>query len=675
MTEPTKVPDNENALEIDRLRFALDAAGVGTWDYDLQTGQVQWSDICKQLFGLPADTEVTAAILLEQVHPDDRERVRLANAWSLNPAGNGEHNTTFRTLNPECTLRWLQAKGRTIKGDQGQPIRFSGIVQDVTQAIVTQQQIEQVQRQILSSFEQSPVAIAIITNPSLTIRIANSFYGQLVNRAPDQLIGKSFQEALPDISEQGFVELMEQVIATNTPYTAREVAVVVGPQREANTIYVDLTYQPWQEAGQTTGVLVVATDVTQQVLARQELATERNQLDTILSEVPIGILIANPKGELIYGNRRVEQIFRQPLPLSRSMETYKNLPLFDPLTSQPFPLEALPMMRTLLSGETVVGVEMKLKRGDDTWGFVNINTVPVYDGQGKLLYGVAAFEDITERKKSEQALQESESRYRELARELETRVRKRTQELEQANQDLQRSNDNLQQFAYVASHDLQEPLRKIQQFGDLLDSQYGEQLGQGADFLKRMQAAASRMSTLIRDLLAYSRVTTRQQTFGPIALQTILNNVLVNLEWSIAQSCAQVDFTELPVVKGDATQLGQLFQNLLSNAIKFTKPGETPSIQVSSTTCTRSDIPDGVRLTSDATNFYQISVHDEGIGFDTKYLDRIFQVFQRLHKKSDYAGSGVGLAICQRVVENHGGGITATSRPGEGATFLVYLPA
>ncbi|GAB3930604.1 hypothetical protein GCM10028804_40970 [Larkinella terrae] len=279
------------------------------------------------------------------------------------------------------------------------------------------------------------------------------------------------------------------------------------------------------------------------------------------------------------------------------------------------------------------------------------------------------------RRQATQALADSEARYRQLSKDLDEQVQQRTAELQALVMDLQRSNDNLQQFAYIASHDLQEPLRKIQSFSGILQQQFGPELGEtGQDMLLRMASAGERMSTLIRDLLTYSRISTRQQAFGPVSLGGIVSKVLSTLDWIISQRNAQIEVGHLPVVKGDETQLGQLFQNLLSNALKFTPVNQTPRISIQCAERDATDLPPGIRPTSSATRFFEISVSDQGIGFNIKYLDRIFQVFQRLHGKGDYPGTGVGLAICQRVVGNHGGAITATSEPGQGATFFVYLP-
>jgi signal transduction histidine kinase len=261
-----------------------------------------------------------------------------------------------------------------------------------------------------------------------------------------------------------------------------------------------------------------------------------------------------------------------------------------------------------------------------------------------------------------------------------TRLRQLQFQLESKIEELKHSNDNLQRFAYVASHDLQEPLRKIQQFGDLLQSRYGPSIGEGVQYLERMQQAASRMSMLIKDLLAFSHISTGQVASQPVSLAKVVNQALDNLSLVIEESKPQIEVDNLPTVLGDDLQLMQLFQNLLSNALKFqrnTNSGETvkPEVTIRSNRLQRSELPASLQPARAADVYHRIEISDNGIGFDAKYADRIFQVFQRLHNKQEYAGTGVGLAIVQKVVTNHGGAITATGQVGQGATFSVYLPA
>lgn len=255
-----------------------------------------------------------------------------------------------------------------------------------------------------------------------------------------------------------------------------------------------------------------------------------------------------------------------------------------------------------------------------------------------------------------------------------TTLRRYQQDLEHRNKELNRSNSDLQQFAYVASHDLQEPLRKIQSFGEMLEIQISENVSESQlALIRRMQDAAHRMQVLIQDLLTYSRVSSKQESFQTVSLNEIVQEVLADLEVTIQEKGAEVTADYLPEINGDTMQLRQLFQNLISNALKFNKPDVQPRVLIECRKVIGHTIP-GASPSELNQPFYEVSVIDNGIGFDEKYLDRIFQVFQRLHNRSEYNGTGIGLAICKKVADNHKGHIIASSQPGSGATFRVYLP-
>jgi PAS domain S-box-containing protein len=260
--------------------------------------------------------------------------------------------------------------------------------------------------------------------------------------------------------------------------------------------------------------------------------------------------------------------------------------------------------------------------------------------------------------------QELEAQLVEANEQLEARVRRRTEQLEATNDSLRRSNQELQDFAYVASHDLQEPLRKIQAFGNLLQEEYSSQLGEGDEYIKRIRNAAARMSALIEDLLLFSRVTTKARPFVRVDLNVMVSEVLGDLETRIDDTHATVTVKKLPVIMADPMQIRQLVQNLISNALKFSKPETSPEVTIRATSARR-----GGKIYA-----HTLYVEDNGIGFDEKYLDRIFAVFQRLHTRDNYQGTGIGLAICRKIVERHGGTITAQSAPDKGSTFIVTLP-
>lgn len=243
------------------------------------------------------------------------------------------------------------------------------------------------------------------------------------------------------------------------------------------------------------------------------------------------------------------------------------------------------------------------------------------------------------------------------------------QSLKQKNEQLEQSNHELASFSYVASHDLQEPLRKIQTFvSRIMEKEYHSLSPQGTEYFKRMDLAAKRMQTLIDDLLTFSRANTQPKNFKEVDLNQILEEVKSEIKETIDEKNAIINSVTLPVVNVISFQFHQLIENLLLNALKYHKPGIPPRITIN---CSRCQGAPGDTLEN---TYYKIDFSDNGIGFEQQYHKKIFELFQRLHGKSEYRGSGLGLAICKRIMQNHNGAITATGVPGEGATFTVYLP-
>lgn len=815
---------------------------------------------------------------------------------------------------------------------------------ETTQSVLSREKAEEAQQQVLAFFEQSPVAVAIIDRDDLVFRMANPFYGFLVGRKPDDLVGKSLLDALPELAGQGFDQLLNQVVNTGTAYIANEVAVDLVRNNTLETIYVDLTYQPRRDTNNTiVGILVVATDVTQQVMNRRYVEASEAKFRTLVSNAPYAIaMYTGPELTIdtvndamlhIWGKNDsvVGKTFEQALPemegqpftgllknvyhtgveysatetpadlmidgqMKRSWFNFTYKPLrnesgqvygilhvaidvsnqvaarrqleesearFRSLITQAPVATGLfigrehiiaeanePMINFWGKGPNVVGKTVAellpelqtqpfLQILDEVYSsgvpyhatsdrcdlvidgqlqtfYFNFTYQPVFNEQGEV-YGILNMAiDVTSEMVIQQQLRESEeslrgaielaalgtwsvdlatrmvqlsdrhldllgldepeislqnlsrlvanqdherlrkafldaqllgsagkfdaeysiinaktgkrkivhalgkvhfnhdgnpvriagtvqdvTMQRELQLELESQVQFRTEELAATNEELAatneelaatneeltestslliRSNENLQTFAYIASHDLQEPLRKIQQFGDLLKTQLADANAEQLNYLDRMQSAASRMSMLIRDLLNFSRISTRREPNRRLSLDDVMHSVLTDLELVITETGAQIDIDKLPIVSGDPSQLGQLFQNLLSNALKFSQVDTVgnPTVPRVEIRCqlTKADfLPLSVRPGRLSTHYYRIDMTDNGIGFDEKYVDRIFQVFQRLHGRNEFAGTGIGLAICEKVVANHGGAITATSQPGKGATFTVYLPA
>jgi PAS domain S-box-containing protein len=390
--------------------------------------------------------------------------------------------------------------------------------------------------------------------------------------------------------------------------------------------------------------LLILRDLEARQRAERALAQEHNLLSSIINAMPNHVYVKDAKGRFILDNSAHRQ--HLGLEVSQSIEGRTVFDYFSFALASKYDADDHLVMGT---GRSILGQEEEsLRNGENREMWLETNKVPLLDTDGKIVGLVGVSSDISARKDDEEKLRRFADQ-------------------------LERSNQELQSFASVASHDLQEPLRKIQAFGDRLQAKCGEALGeQGRDYLARMQNAAQRMQTLIQDLLKLARVTSRAQPFEPCNLGEIVQQVLSDLEIATEQSAARVEVGSLPTIDADPLHMRQLFQNLIANALKFQKPGEPPEIRISGR-----EFEVHEHLIAGAwpgDRVCQIRVEDNGIGFDEQFAEQIFIVFQRLHSRDEYAGTGIGLAVCRKITDRHGGSIVAKSSPGQGASFIITLP-
>ena len=360
------------------------------------------------------------------------------------------------------------------------------------------------------------------------------------------------------------------------------------------------------------------------------------QLRSLFENALIGIYRTTPDGQVLMVNSAQAQIWGFSSVAEVMQSNLEQI-------TQDWGYDRSEFKRRMEREDTVQGIEATWTRPDGSRIWVRESSRAVRGPEGEVLYYEGTVEDITERQRAAEAAE---------------RLR-----VERAA--LERSNRELEQFAFVASHDLQEPLRKVQTFGDLLRKRCGEALdGRGRDYLDRMQGAARRMQGLITDLLAYSRVGTTEAHLVPVSLENVVHEVLGDLEVVISQAEARIQVGDLPTLEADARQMQQLLQNLLANALKFHRPGIPPKVQIEAT----------VERRSDGAEICRLILRDNGIGFDEHHRQTIFQPFKRLHGRGEYEGTGIGLAICQRIVARHGGTIDVESRVGQGSSFRIDLP-
>ncbi len=578
-------------------------------------------------------------------------------------------------------------------GDDG---RIDGVFvtcTETTDAVLNRRRLEESETKLRSIVAAVPAAMALFVGRDLIVELPSQNFIDIIDRGPD-VTGISLRQLMPELESQSFFRILDEVYDTGKPYSVFGTQVNIVQQDGSVTHdYFNLIYTPLFTAQhEVYAILSIATNVTEAVLARQQI----QEAEAALREAIELAELATWTLDIKTGTFRYSERFMNWLGFSNDTKTLDEA--YNPLPDayrQPVADAINAVIQPGASG-IYENEHPVINRLTGRLRIIHAQARVHVDALGNPEKLVGTARDITQQRELQLALeQQVQERTEELAalneelasanEELAATNEELTasneeaisanDELLEANKQLSRSNSNLEKFAYVASHDLQEPLRKIQSFGDLLQTRYAGQLGDGVLHLERMQSAANRMSTLIRDLLAYSRIATQQETIEAVSLTDVLTTVLTDLDLRIQETEAAVTVDVLPTIQGDRSQLEQLFQNLLSNALKFRQPEVKPVIRVTGRLTFQKELPLSVNPARMARFYHCINVADNGIGFDEKYVDRIFQVFQRLTGRSQYAGTGIGLAICEKVVANHGGAITATSQPGRGATFSVYLPA
>ena len=409
--------------------------------------------------------------------------------------------------------------------------------------------------------------------------------------------------------------------------------------------------------------LPAAVDITDQRNAEEYIsrlaAIVESSDDAIISKTLDGIITSwNPAAEKLFGFTAKEMIGE---PITMIIPD-------DKLDEEPKIIEQLK------AGKKVDHFETKRIAKNGQLLDISLTISPVKNIEGTVIGASKIARDITQQRRLFLALQESESKYMQLAFKLEALVEQRTVELQEANIYLEKSNRELEQFAYITSHDLQEPLRKIHTFAGMLHNVNKDSLSDTSrKYIEKVMQSARRMSQLISELLDYSRLVHMKDPFEETDLNEILKNVITDFEVMISQHDVQLEIEELPLLFVSPLQMNQLFYNLLGNAIKFSTSGRKPVIHIYTRRLNEAEVMELPEL-DPGRDYCAIVVKDNGIGFDQVYADKIFQIFQRLNERSAFEGTGIGLALCSKIALNHKGTIYATGVPGEGAIFQVVLP-
>lgn len=513
---------------------------------------------------------------------------------------------------------------------------------------------------------QVPAMIAVHEGPEHKFVVANSLYRQMVGHERD-LIGKPLREALPELEGQGVYELLDKVYSTGVEHKESELRILLDRtgNGELSEVYFSFVYQPIRATpDKVSGIFVHAIDVTEYVLSKKKLQTSEEQFKSFVlhSPVPTGIYVGREM-RIFMANDAILQTwdkkadvigktFRQALP---------------ELEGQPF-YDLLDHVYT--TGETYQAMEDQVilfRNGKMETTYYNFTYKALKDESGQIWGVMNTGVEVTE-------IVEAKNKIKRAEEELEEQVRLRTLELQRLNSDLIHTNEQLKQFAYVASHDLQEPLRKINVYSDRLAGGL-EQLTTDAQkqYLDKIIKSANRMSNLIHDLLNFSQLDSVQESFAPVNLNQIAEKVKEDFEILISQKFAVITIGFLGTIEANLLQMNQLIYNLLGNALKFSKENERPMIEIQSKLLTEEEVAEFENLNK-RWQYRQIIVTDQGIGFDQQFARQVFVIFQRLHGTGKYQGTGIGLALCKKIVDHHQGEIFAISKAGEGSSFHIILP-
>ncbi|MBA3451786.1 MAG: PAS domain-containing protein, partial [Deltaproteobacteria bacterium] len=648
MQSQSRVPAS---TPVDRTRFelALEASGMGVWEWRIADNRVFWSADVERIHGIAVGSfDGTLEMQRKDVHPEDRETVLAQQQRTLTQRT--PHHLTYRIIRPDGEVRWLESHGKLLVDERGAPDRLIGVVRDITErrdaetarvrslaSDVARAEAER-QKERLSAIFESITDSFIVLDDDLRIAQANKAALKLAKKPASLLVGKKLAE-LPHTQGPNVDKGLQRALHDQKAQIVED--YIASMDRWFETSIFPLDH----------GLSVYSRDIT---LRRRavELTTRLARHDALRADVGLALSEQRDLREMLVSCcqamvRHLGVAFARCWTVDEAGSTLLLQASAGMYTHTDGPHRAVPIGKFKIG---LIASEREPHMTNDVQNDPRVGN-PEWAKREKMVafagYPMIVDDELVGVLAMFSRSQIPDDTMSALAGITDTIaqgiVRWRTErELEDRMQDLARSNADLEQFAYVASHDLQEPLRMIASYNQLLARRYKGKLGEDADeFIGYTVEGVTRMQRLINDLLAYSRVGTRSKEPVEVDLEKLLAPTLANLERAIIEAGAEITHDPLPTVIGDEGQLAQLFQNLIGNAIKF-HGAEPPRIHIGA--C------------ADAAG-WKLWVKDNGIGIDPQYFERIFVIFQRLHAREDYPGTGIGLSICKKIVERHGGKI------------------
>jgi PAS domain S-box-containing protein len=556
-----------------------------------------------------------------------------------------------------------------LKDNAGQVKKVAVWVMDNTLQVNQRQKVEESEKFARTVFYNSPVAKLVYTGPEMVLREANEKMLEIFGKG-DSIIGRPIMDAVPELKDTHLFQAYHNVLNTGEIHTETAARIMFMKNGSPYYGYYDYTYKPLYDAkGKIHGVICTAIDVTEQVIARDKLQEAEQSMRGAVELAQLGTWsIDVASNGLTYSDRLIEwfgydpaaQDYNEVIPilLEEDRERVANAVAWGMKPDSGGLYDEIYTVKHPTTGKKRI---------------LHAQGKTVFDPEGNPIRMNGTAQDITIQMELQVELENQiQQRTEEIGSVIEE-LRATNEELENTNVQLIHSNQELEQFAYIASHDLQEPLRKISTFVQLLEGKITEQLDEKSiGYIDKIKDATNRMGKLIRDVLAYSALPKDDATFVTVNLEDTAKNALEDYDVLMERTGAKVTWNKLPVIKGIPLQMSQLFFNLIGNALKFIRPDVQPKIHIHCSIASAEEMR-AVHL-KEGMSYYKIQFSDNGIGMKTEDTEKIFNIFQKLHAKSEFAGTGIGLAMCKKIVQNHNGEIDANQSNENGAVFNVYLP-
>jgi len=614
-----------------RFRRTFELAGSGVAHIGMDRRFIRVNRRLCEILGYP-QAELLRLTGRQISHPDDLDVIN-AQRPRLYAGEVDSVRVEKRYLRKDGSIVWVSFTMVVERDAAGKPQYEIAFYDDITARKHAEAALRESEERFRSVVDSANEGI-LVYDKQLNVVAGNLAAERILGLPLANIIGAAgFTSLLPCVHADGSPVLPDErptrlTVKSGKPLTGEIVGIY---RADGSMNWVSVNTGFLRRPGDTDWYGVVSTigDITKQRHAELALSASEALYRQTFELATAGIAHVDLSGRFMKVNRRLCEI------LGYGEQELIGRPVKEISHPEDRNLTDSQRMRVRSGEKPSVRFEKRYLRKSGAIVWVDLSVALACDASGVPQYEIALFDDITERKKAEAALRE-------------------------AHEELKRSNAELEQFAYVASHDLQEPLRMVSSYTQLLMRRYGDKLdGDAREFTAFIVDGATRMKQLIEDLLAYSRVGTRDKNFKPVDAGSSLGRALTNLRAAIQDSGATVTHDPLPTIPCDEVQLAQLFQNLIGNALKFRKPDAAPAVHVGA---------------ADQGAEWEFMVRDNGIGIEPQYFERIFMVFQRLHDKGEYPGTGIGLAIVKKVVERHGGRIWVQSQPGAGTTFHFTMP-